>query len=151
MKKPKRGKVPAKKTKPAKALKAKGKSRSSSRTNGSGKPAKGPRSQSLPGMEQVRVQELDNLAESLGEIRQEKSGLEADEKENLSTALSIMHDRGINSYRFAKIEYLRSPGEEKIRARMVKDRGRMAAKDVDENVDTAEPDTNDSMADAAEE
>lgn len=87
-------------------------------------------------MEQVRDQTLDNRCESLGDVREEMAKLRANEAEILKGALKRMSSSNINSYRHAKIELLRSPGEERIRARLVKDHGGMAEEETEDQENT---------------
>lgn len=94
-----------------------------------------PRSQALPGMgNKVHDQILDNLGENLSDIRATAAECRIDDASNLQAALRRMATKGYNSYRAGKIEYLRSPGEEKIRARSLKDQGGMAGT-VEETTD----------------
>lgn len=88
-----------------------------------GKPArkKGPRSQPLPGMEQVRNVRLDHYCESIGESREKTNALRREEKNDLQGALRVMHDRNVVVYRHAGVELVRIPGEEKLRVRTTKE------------------------------
>lgn len=82
----------------------------------------GPRSQPLPGMEQVRNAKLDRFCESIGEMREQMNTLRADESGELQGALREMHDRNVTAYRHAGVEMVRVPGEEKIRVRTSKEK-----------------------------
>ena len=44
-----------------------------------------------------------------------------DEKEDQRMALREMHDKGVTSYRYAGVELVRIPGEEKLRVRTSKE------------------------------
>lgn len=84
--------------------------------------AKAPRSQVLPGMEQVRNRNLDRLCESIGEARESLNVLRAEEKTDLGRALREMHENDVIVYRHAGVELVRIPGEEKIRVRTTKEK-----------------------------
>jgi len=147
MKKPKRGKVPAKKKgrqTRVTEVKAKARSRSTSRTNGSGE-----RSQVLPGMKKFRDEVLDNHCETVQECRGSMSTARADEQSALQAALKRMGAKKIDSYKHGRVELLRSPGEEKIRARVLKnvvqqsDEGGPIIEDEAADLDNGAPDTDD--------
>jgi hypothetical protein len=160
MKKLKRGKVPKSKHRFDAVRKTK------KATNGSGKPMQAgktlpkrkkakkhhtPRSVPLPGMEQVRHTALDKFAHSIGEILDAEATHRADKDSIRQGALKYMHDNDISSYRFAKVEFLRSPGEEKLRVRTVKETGQMA--DIEDDLDNGAEDLDDAgdeAEDAAE-
>lgn len=83
----------------------------------------GPRSQTLPGMEEVRDAVLDRLCESLGETRDKQAALRIDEQADMQASLKRMRIKskdfpeGRTSYRHAGMELSRVPGEEKLRCR----------------------------------
>jgi len=95
------------------------------KTKSNGKPApkpRTPRSQTLPTMERLRDQMLDNLCESIGDYRDTRSQLDANEAADMQAALQRMHDLDAHSYQHAGIEMLRVPGgNEKLRVRRKKD------------------------------
>ena len=99
------------------------------------KPRKsGPRSQVLPGMEQVRNIRLDRLCESIGEAREQMNRLRQEEKGDAQMALREMHDQRVEVYRHAGVELVRVPGEEKLRVRTTKE----DASDITEDAEGAE-------------
>lgn len=85
------------------------------------KPPRKPRSQPLPGMEQVRRTFLDRRAERVSEIRAQKNALILEETDELRKTLRYMHDEGIKAYKFAGVEFERVEGEEKLRCRTSKE------------------------------
>lgn len=92
------------------------------RKKGAESPApKGPRSQSLPGMRQVRYTFLDHRAERMNEIRKKKNLLILEEAGELKRTLRYMHDNKINFYKYAGVEFERVPGEEKLRCHTSKE------------------------------
>lgn len=90
---------------------------------------KGPRSQALPGMEQVRSTKLDRICEALGEVRTRRNALSLEEKGLLQSGLQEMqkstdkHPQGRSVYKHGGIELARIPGADTLRARLVKDQG----------------------------
>jgi hypothetical protein len=103
-----------------------------------------PRSQPLPGMEQVRNRNLDRACESIGESRDQMNRIRREEADDLRGALREMHDKNVVVYRHAGVELVRVPGEEKIRVRTTKE----AASDITPESETeAEPEkTTDDVA-----
>ncbi len=102
-----------------KATAKKGKKKGSHATGT--KKRKGPRSQSLPGMERIRSQKLDACCEAIGDIRDKANSLRSEEKDELQMALREMTTKGIQAYRHAGVELVRVPGEEKLRVRKSKE------------------------------
>lgn len=105
----------AAKRKAGKPAKAKGKARAP-RTR---KP--GPRSQTLPGMEQVRIARLDNLCEAIAETRGEINDLKATEIGNEQAALKVMQANDVMAYKHGGVQLLRVPGDEKLSVRTSKE------------------------------
>jgi len=103
-----------------------------------------PRSQSLPGMGQVRDQRLDNLCESINDERAVMNAAKVEETRLIRSVLQRMHDRDVLIYVHAHLELVRVPGAEKLRVRVLKDRAQgdtteAAAGDAEESA--AEPET----------
>lgn len=123
------------KKKPANSRSAKrsngSKKASAAVTNGSGR-KKGPRSQSLPGMGQVRNQRLVHLCENLADIRAEQAKLNTQEAQDLQSALTELRAKGLSGYHHAGIELARVAGTEKIRCRVVSKDKASAAVDEDD-------------------
>ena len=80
-----------------------------------------PQSQTLPGFEQVRHSRLDRLCEGIAEVRTEMNEQRTIEGEKCRAALVYMHDAKVTTYRFAGVELVRVPGEEKLRVRTTKE------------------------------
>ncbi len=140
------------KKKPAKKVKAAAKNEYVSRkAKKRGKPA--PRSQALPGMEQVRNRQLDRACESIGESRDAMNRLRKEEADDLRMALREMHDKKVTVYRHAGVELVRVPGEEKIRVRTTKEAASEVTEAENEVIEPAsEPaqEPTESTADASE-
>ena len=84
------------------------------------KSVKAARSVTLPGMEQYRSQKLDNACERIADARATMATLRADEAGDERIALDLMRGVNITSYRYAGVELVRVPGEEKLRVRTSK-------------------------------
>jgi len=85
------------------------------------KPKPGPRSQPLPGMEQVTNRILNNACETIAEGRGFLSRGRDLEKEGMGIALQEMQRRGITGYRHDGVELAFVPGVDKLRVRMTED------------------------------
>lgn len=99
-------------------------------TNGSGRTVrrtKSPRSQTLPGMEQVRNRSLDRLCESLGDTRDDLARLQGEEADLQSQCMGVMQRDGVTAYRHAGIELALVPGGAKLRVRKLKDKTAQAS------------------------
>lgn len=83
--------------------------------------ARGPRSQTLPGMEQVRIGRLDNLCEAIAETRAEINELKATEAGNEQAALKVMQQHETMTYKHGGVQLIRVPGDEKLSVRTSKD------------------------------
>lgn len=113
---------------------------------------KGPRSQALPGMEQVRSTRLDNLCESIGDERASMNKAKQEETGLIQAALQEMQRKGITVYRHAKIELARVPGAEKLRVRVTKEEGDAGSSDLDTGDEPSmgdDVDTTDEQAESA--
>lgn len=118
------GRQAASKVKAPKPLKAKAKANGSAKAKA--KPAKktGPRSQVLPGMEQVRNVLLDNMYEKLGEALDAKNEAIREEVSLRAGIQTQMQALGITVYVHASTEGARIPGVgEKLRIRRIKNDG----------------------------
>jgi hypothetical protein len=82
-----------------------------------------PRSQVLPGMEQVRSKPLDNLCEGLADVRAAINSNKQEESGLIQSALQTMVRRNIQVYKHGGIELARVPGAEKLRVRVIKEQG----------------------------
>jgi hypothetical protein len=82
---------------------------------------KGPRSQTLPGMSQVRDARLDQICEDIGEgLDQINAGTETVD-DGKAAALVRLHARGLSGYRHAGVRLSLVPGAEKVSAKREKD------------------------------
>lgn len=104
--------------------------------------AKGPRSQTLPGMKEARSEALDNLCEEIGDLldTQTNARTEADTKK--VAALKLMRTRGISVYKHAGLELARIPGEEDIRVRRTKSQDDVSVPDGSRAEGSSEERTN---------
>lgn len=88
-----------------------------------------PRSQTLPGMEQVRSQRLDSLCEDIADARQRGNAAKSDEAGSVQAALQDMQKstdkfpNGRTVYKHAGVELARIPGADKLRVRLTKEQG----------------------------
>lgn len=82
----------------------------------------GPRSQPLPGMEQVRDRVLDNACETIAEGRNEMAAGRAKEQEGTGIALQRLAKKpgDQRQYRHAGVELVFVPGMDKLRVRLSK-------------------------------
>lgn len=93
----------------------------------SGKPpkraaAKGPRSQPLPGMGQVRNRRLDTLCESIGESRDTINQATTDVNGDSQLALQVMQKDGVTHYTHAGVELILRKGADKLSVKLLKDK-----------------------------
>lgn len=115
------------------------KSKSSSRTNGSGatprtsssrtrdgaKTTSSRRStlarpRALPGMEDARIKALDDIAHSIAEVRQQRNDLTTEEAGYKQTALKLMRIHKKTVWTFSGVELVRVPGDEHLTVRLSK-------------------------------
>ncbi len=92
---------------------------------------KGPRSQPLPGLEQVRDAVLDNICEGIGDERGRMNAAKTEEKGLIQAALQRMQKRGLSVFRHAGVELARVPGAEKLRVRLTKEAGDAGEEDLE--------------------
>jgi hypothetical protein len=90
------------------------------------------RSQTLPGLEQVRNGKLDNLCESIAEVRGTMNEAKQEEVGFVRAALQAMVAKGVTVYKHGGVELARVPGAEKLRVRLVKEQGDADAEDLEE-------------------
>jgi hypothetical protein len=109
---------------------------------------KGPRSQVLPGMQQVRDQKLDELCEAVGENLTSINQASAAKQDNLLAALKRLQARGLPGYLHAGVRLTRVPGSDKVSVRLVKQE--TAEETVPEILDAID-DARDAMAQSLEE
>ena len=82
-----------------------------------------PRSQILPGMEQVRSKALDNICEAIGDVRETMNAAKKEESGFVLSALQQMQRTSVTVYKHAGVELALVPGAEKLRVRLVKEEG----------------------------
>lgn len=82
-----------------------------------------PRSQVLPGMEQVRNRRLDNICEGIAQERSIMNAASVEEKSLIATALQVMQDDKRTIYKHSGVELVRVPGADKLRVKLTKDSG----------------------------
>lgn len=80
-----------------------------------------PRSQPLPGMEQVTNRTLNRICEHVSDVRREMARCRADEKELLNQAVTVMTDTKTTAYRFSGVELVLVPGDVHLRVRLLKE------------------------------
>lgn len=98
--------------------------------------AASPRSQTLPGFDQVRSRALDNLCEAIGDVRATMSAAKLEEAGLLKSTLQAMQRADIALYRHARVELARVPGAEKVRVRVTKEEGDAGAEDLEPGIGT---------------
>jgi hypothetical protein len=102
--------------------KAAGRSKNSTgrRATHGARKGRGPRSQVLPGMSQVRNSRLDAYCEAIGEDRQTLASAKADEQGSIQGALKEMKGKQLSTYKHAGVELAFVPGADKLRVRLTK-------------------------------
>lgn len=85
------------------------------------KKTKAPRSQVLPGMEQVRNRAMDRICEGMSEVRAEMNAKRGEEQSFQREAIKVMQGSGITAYRHAGVEMVLVPGDAKLRVRTMKE------------------------------
>lgn len=79
-----------------------------------------PRSQVLPGMEQVRNKVLDRVCEGISDVRGDLNRLRGEEKDLQGQAVKAMTAGKVTAYRFAGVELVLVPGDVHLRVRTLK-------------------------------
>lgn len=82
--------------------------------------ASSPRSQVLPGMEQVRNRALDRICEAISDVRADLNRLRGEEKDLQGQAVRVMESGKVTVYRFAGVELVLVPGDVHLRVRTLK-------------------------------
>ena len=83
---------------------------------------KSPRSQTLPGLEQVRNRILDNACEGIHDTRRDMAQSRQEETSLLQSALREMQGKGVTVYRHSGVELALVPGDVHLRVRTVKEK-----------------------------
>jgi len=103
---------------------------------GPGRP-RTPRQQPL--IEGVRIKPLDDVAATIGDLRDQMNALRTDEAEQLKVALELMREHKRTTWNHAGVELVRVPGVEKLRVRTSKDKATAEVDEEDEErVDVVE-------------
>lgn len=99
------------------------KKKAAKKVNGAARTRKAsPRSQVLPGMEQVRNRVLDRICEGIGEERDTQAESQRQEASLQQQAVKTMEQNNVTAYRHAGIELALVPGGTKLRIRKLKDK-----------------------------
>lgn len=80
-----------------------------------------PRSQTLPGMEQVTNRALNRVCEHISDVRREMNRARGEEKDLMNQAVTVMTDSKVSVYRFSGVELLLVPGDVHLRVRTLKE------------------------------
>lgn len=79
-----------------------------------------PRSQVLPGMEQVRNRSLDRICEHISDVRGDLNRLRGEDKDLQGQAVRVMSGDKVTAYRHAGVELVLVPGDAHLRVRTLK-------------------------------
>lgn len=85
------------------------------------KAPKKPKDQPLAGMEDVRIDELDDICGHISDVREELNTARQQENEHLQAALGLLREHKKMSWSAHGVELIRVPGQEKIRCRTSKE------------------------------
>ncbi len=132
--KPAKKKAPAKKAAP-KPKAAKSRPRTAS-----------PRSQVLPGMEQVTNRSLNRICEAIADVRADLNRIRGEEKDLMNQAVTVMTADKITVYRFSGVELVLVPGDVHLRVRTLKEKANTGTKSAEPEAE-APGATADEMAD----
>ena len=105
--------------------------------------ATGPRTQALPGMEEVRYKDLDRVCESIAETREEINRYKGEENDLEQKALMSMRLHERTTYTFSGVTLVRVPGEEKLR--VLNARQRTASAETQPAADAGDGDAPDGL------
>lgn len=101
-----------------------------------------PRSQPLPGMEDARIKDLDDICVDIAETREDINSKKADEAAFETTALNLMRKHKKITWQHSGVVLVRVPGEEKLQVRTARKRTATAEGDEPEDLDTEATDAN---------
>ena len=79
-----------------------------------------PRSQTLPGMEQVTNRTLNRICEAISDVRADLNRARAEEKDLQNQAVRVMTADKVTAYRFSGVELVLVPGDVHLRVRLTK-------------------------------
>lgn len=114
----------------------------------SGPLRRSPRPVPLPGLEDTRIEALDDVATSIADIRAKMAELRELEGTDLRTALKLMRDHGRMTWRAAGVELARVPGEEKLRVRTSKESATAESEEDDGDETVEATDAHESISEA---
>lgn len=98
-------------------------SRTRSKPRTAAKASRGPRAQRLPGTEQIRSAVLDELCEEYGDVEDTINKNQKRVKEIKGEVLQEMQRTDGKRYEHAGVRFSRTPGADKLNARLTKDHG----------------------------
>lgn len=96
------------------------------------KAVKGARTRALPGMENARINSLDEIASSIADGRQQRNELATTESALIQRAMKLMHKFKKTVWKHDGIELILVPGDERLRVRLVKGGGNAEVNTGDE-------------------
>ena len=99
------------------------------------RPRTRPKDQPLPGMEDARIQALDDVAGTMSDLREQINDLRTQEGETMTSALNLMRKHDKQSWRAHGVEFVRVPGEERLRVRTSKERATAEVMEADEPIE----------------
>ncbi|HXP82594.1 MAG TPA: hypothetical protein VN976_22030 [Verrucomicrobiae bacterium] len=86
-----------------------------------------PKQPDLPGMESRMYSDLHEEARKYAEIRDERMDLNEQESKLKERVKRMMHEHGLNVYRYEEVEITLEPGEEDVKVRIKKPKAEAAA------------------------
>jgi len=95
--------------------------------------ARAPRQQAL--ISEARIKPLDDVAATIGDLRDQMNVLRQDEGEQMNLALKLMRKHERTTWKHAGVELVRVPGEEKLRVRTSKEKATAEVEDEDERLE----------------
>lgn len=106
------------------------------------KTVKGARARALPGMENARINALDEIATSIADGRQQRNELSTTESALIQRAMRLMHKHKKTVWKHDGIELILVPGDERLRVRLVKGGGNAEVNTGDDSEDANESPAN---------
>ena len=88
------------------------------------------KAQALPGLENLRIQELDDICATISGVRETLNEARQEEAEHLQTALGLMRSHRKQTWQAHGVELQRVPGQEKIRCRTSKEKASAETEDA---------------------
>jgi len=119
--------------------------KSAAKTAKPGRP-RAPRQQAL--ITEARIKPLDDVAATIGDLRDQMNALRTDEGEQLNIALKLMRKHERTTWKHAGVELVRVPGEEKLRVRTSKEKATAEVEEEGVEVETGSDDGAGAQAEA---